>query len=227
MKGFLCVFALAALPVLAQIPPAVTCNITSAPQLVRVNGASELAGDVLFTCTGGTAGLSTYFNFTVFLNVDLTSKIMSTVTNLTEALLLIDDPAPGVTNTSNGCSYSGQVLGTPGISACMSGSGNVYQGEHSADSLVTFPGVPFVEPGPNATRMIRVTNLRANAANIGTPGANIMALVSMSGPNPIMVTEPGSGVPVATMETGMLVTSALAGPGRVDVTMKEGFPSAF
>src|SRR5579871_200352 len=90
------------LPVLAQVAP-LTCNVSSTPNLIHVNGAAELTGDVLIKCTGGLAGNSSVVNFTLFLNVDAASKITNTVTNTTEALLLIDEPLPGAPNLSNGC----------------------------------------------------------------------------------------------------------------------------
>jgi hypothetical protein len=62
------------------------------------------------------------------LNVNLSRRITNTATMATESLLLIDDPKPGVANTSDGFPYFGLMLGTPGILAGASGSGNVYRG---------------------------------------------------------------------------------------------------
>src|SRR5690242_8661339 len=152
--------------VFAQTSPPTVCQVTSpAPNIVRTNGDSELTGDVVLLCTGGDPTVSTFFNFTLFLNTPFPVKIMNTTTHETEALLLIDEPQPGVANASNGCAipYTGQVLGTPGLAACGGGSGNVYQaftevsGGVTLSNIVQWLGVPFVPPGPSGTRTIRMT----------------------------------------------------------------------
>lgn len=223
---------LTAVTALAQTP--LTCTVNSAPTLVSTTGDSELAGDVVLVCAGGDPALSTFFNFTLFLNVQFTTKITNIVTGETESLLLIDEPQPGLPNPSNGCPpYAGQVLGTPGSPACTATSGNVYQGTtvSSGGGLLTntiqWLGVPFVPPGAGGTRVIRLTNVRSAPSSIGIPGANVMALVAMSGPTTVIVNQPVSGTVVASMQTGLAFSSTAAGPGTLDVNFKEGYPSSF
>jgi len=72
-----------------------TCNSSSAPPLVRAEGYTELVGDYVLTCTGGTPTAAgqpvTQVNLTVFLTTNITSKI--TAGGLyDEALLIIDEP---------------------------------------------------------------------------------------------------------------------------------------
>jgi hypothetical protein len=208
-----------------------SCNVSSDPTMVRLNGESEVVGDVVLKCTGGTGLSLGVVNITLFLNVNLTSKLNAA--GQSEALLLIDEPQPGVPNASNGCSpaYAGQVLGTPGIVACAAGSGNVYQadGGGTLDNIVTWQGVPIVSPGPGAVRILRLTNIRANAANIGLPGATIQAVVEETADVAFVINQPVSGTTVATMNDGLKFTTGTpAGAvGVTDLIFAEEFPAAF
>jgi hypothetical protein len=226
--SFALALTLALAPVYSQ---PLTCNVSSDPTMVRLNGESELAGDVVLQCTGGTGLSLGVVNITLFLNVNLTSKLNAA--GQSEALLLIDEPQPGVPNASNQCSpaYTGQVLGTPGIVACAAGSGNVYQanGGGTADNIVVWQGVPIVSPGPGAVRTLRLTNIRANAANIGLPGETIQALVQATSDVAIVMNQPVSGTTVATMNAGLnFTTGTPAGAvGVTDLIFAEEFPAAF
>jgi len=80
-----------------------TCTATVAvPPLLRAEGMTELIGDIVITCSGGTAtpvgtAIPTA-NITVSLGTNVTSRILSSTgsTGASEALLLIDEP--GVTS---------------------------------------------------------------------------------------------------------------------------------
>src|SRR5947209_8248175 len=84
----------------AQVTPTLSCfsNAASTP-LIRAEGLSELVGDVVLNCTGGVptpAGqLVPLVNLQVFLNTNVTSRLVADP--LSEALVIIDDPAPGAT----------------------------------------------------------------------------------------------------------------------------------
>jgi hypothetical protein len=49
--------------------------ISGVPPVVRVEGLSELTGDLLLSCTGGTAGAQSTATFRVFLNTNVTSRL--------------------------------------------------------------------------------------------------------------------------------------------------------
>jgi hypothetical protein len=228
------VFALTAAPAFAQTPT--TCQVESSiANLVRLNGTSELASDVVLVCTGGDPAAPTLYNFTLTLNVPLTTKITNTVTGETESLLLIDEPQPGLPNASNGCSppYAGQVLGTVLAPACSAGSGNVYQahtqtlGGTLIQNQVRWAGIPFVPPGPSGTRIIRLTNIRSSPASIGVPNATINALIEMDGVQPIVVNQPATGTVIAFMQDGLNFTSTTPSTGFLDMKFEEKFTSAF
>ena len=67
------------------------------PPTVRAEGLTELVGDVTLNCTGGiptAAGVVIpSSNVTIFLNTNITSRILSTSQGTwSEAILLIDEP---------------------------------------------------------------------------------------------------------------------------------------
>jgi len=75
--------------------PQFTCTANAAtPPLVRGEGITELTGDLLLTCQGGTAtpeGVTVpTANIQIFLNTAITSRLLSGPND--EALMLVDDP---------------------------------------------------------------------------------------------------------------------------------------
>jgi hypothetical protein len=119
----------------------VTCNTNAGVRpTVRLEGRAELLGDVILDCTGGTAGASISTTLTVSLNTNLTSKIEG---GAPEALVLVDEPPAG-----------SQVVGT-----------NLFQATSGIGNQVAF-NINFTAPG-NANRILRITNLRANASGLG------------------------------------------------------------
>src|SRR5579863_1359344 len=215
-----------ALPAVYSAP--ITCTLaTPTPPMVAANGESELVEDVFVTCVSTAPAQSVVMNLEVILNTNLTSRITNTVTMAMEPFLLIDDPKPGVANTSNGFPYFGQVLGTPGILAGASGSGNVYQGKQALsggsvlENVVLFEGVPYVTGG---TRTFRITNVRANAALLGINPVN--AVVAITTDIAIDIVNPE--ITVANAITPLKFTSGpIAGAVGLDLSFSELFPTAF
>lgn len=150
------------------------CNASAAvPPLLRAEGLTELAGDIVLNCTGsiGTPGTA---NFTVFVgNTVVTSRITDTGTNASEALLLINEP--GTAGNPDA-----PVLGTTAFQGVVSGNS------------VTFLGVPVNPPSTNL--IYRITNVRINASTIGggpggTPG-QVQAFISISGSTSVPINNP-------------------------------------
>jgi hypothetical protein len=194
----------------AQTTPSLSCTSNAgATPIVRAEGLSELVGDVVLNCTGGVATpagqLVPLVNLQVFLNTNVTSRLLNDP--LSEALVLIDDPAPGAQipcvpgttfnpgfNATSAAPYSttcpvlGNGLGT-GVNFKTGGITNVYQGRNSgaANSLLWL-GIPIDPPGTNGTRTIRITNVRANANQLGTSSTLIPTQITMF----ISVTPPQS-----------------------------------
>jgi hypothetical protein len=206
----------------------VTCSLAApAPPSAPASGESELVSDLLLTCTTTEPSQSIIINVEVILNTNVTSRITNTTTNANEALLLIDDPKPGVPNTSNTFPYFGQVLGTPGILAGASGSGNVYQvkqltsGGVVEQNGVLFEGIPYVTGG---TRTFRLTNIRADVSLLGPNPVN--AIVSINTDIAVDITDPE--VTVASGVYALKFTSGpLAGAVGLDLSFSERFPEVF
>jgi hypothetical protein len=143
-----------------------SCTATAgATPTVRYEGLTELVGDVLMFCMGGPAVPTTILaNFQISLNTNITSKILETTNNTMDALLLLDDPgSPG------------------GPSVVLTGPNqNVFKAQKVSDDAVAWYNVPINVPIPaGSTRVIRITNVRANANQIG--------LSSTLLPNPIIM----------------------------------------
>lgn len=189
-----CILALAVVALLTGLVSTAsaqpfTCNATAAvPTLMRSEGLTELAGDIVLQCHGVLpAGSDVRANFSVFLgNTTITSRILDTATNASEVLLLVDEPNTG------GTSLGFCLATTTGAGACNK---NVFQGVISANQ-VTFLAVPVI-PGATVSdgsvidRVFRITNVRANASAVGvgasgTPG-QVTAFVAIVGPTSIPV----------------------------------------
>jgi len=210
------------------------CTATVAvPPALRAEGMTELIGDIVLNCTGGTltaagSAIATA-NITVSLGTNVTSRILGNngATNSSEALLLIDEPgnttlaAPvagfGPQAAQTLCSNAaigagpGGCTTTAGVSASgipfMNGP-NVYQGVVSANQ-VTFFGVPILAPVTSGSeRIFRITNVRANVAGLGGGGlpgtTQLLASVSISGSTSLPINNP---VQIAGfIQTGLSIT---------------------
>ncbi|MBM3810836.1 MAG: hypothetical protein FJW20_04305 [Acidimicrobiia bacterium] len=161
---------------------------TPASRTVRPNGKTELVSDIVILCTGGSAP-SVTVNVEAFLNTNLTSRILQTSNNATEALLLVDDPQPGAQQARP---VGSQVTGA-----------NVYQGVRVAANRVAFQGVTFPAPG-NGQRILRIVNLRADASLL-QPQAQISAFISVTGLEAIFVNNPTRIVATVGLRTGFAV----------------------
>ena len=148
----------------AQHPPASGCNVNQGvPPTVRAEGITELTGDIVLTCIGGTptpaGSVVPQANISVTLNTNITSRLLGDPWS--EALLMIDEPTSlanptvpqavcGAPGSPDNVNLSGPgvcvVLGTgtgvgtynpnntPPSTPANSGRPNVYQGRMSPGS---------------------------------------------------------------------------------------------
>lgn len=161
--------------------------------MVRATGYTELAGDVLIICNGGTPAAAgaplrqRVLTVTALDGVDITSKDLAVVqgSTWTEAFLLIDDPGTAFNfpNFFSVCSAPDGICGGTG-----SGNGarvysfsakNSYQGRRVASNAVQF-SFAWDDPGDRG-RTIRLTNLRVSASHLPVP-SSIRMQVSWDGP---------------------------------------------
>ena len=238
------------------------------PPIVRAEGLTELVGDLVLNCTGGTptaAGSPVpQANVQIFLNTNVTSRLVSDPWS--EALLMIDEPtaaAQRYCSVNGGCAITGvgAAAGSDGILDGVdydqtSGSGgtvpNVYQGRSAGANSIVWLGVPIDPPGTNATRVIRITNIRANANQLGVSSTliptQIVMFISVTGTTSVPINNPQQTVafiqPGLSFSTRQAVNSYLQcvsfnsaaatdsskalinGMGTI-VRFSEGFASAF
>lgn len=167
----LAVVALFASLASAQSGSSINCQTSGGvPLIVRAEGTAELVGDVVLTCTGGVGVPVFPINFQIFLNTDITSRLLGG--SSTEALLLVDEP--------------------PASTVVPSGLGqNAWHGLIGAGGQnLQWNGVPFTPPGTGPARILRFTNIRANATKIPSAGIPnpITAYISVSSPTAITLT---------------------------------------
>jgi hypothetical protein len=279
-----CLFAFAvvalltslAVPASAQVTPALQCTFNAAETpTVRAEGLTELVGDIVLNCNGGTptapGATVPQANITVFLSTNLTSRI--TASPFTEVLLIVDEPHsatnpliplvpcdPGNANLGI-CSLQGSP--TPGIGTYNPAVGgnapngvavtrsNVFQARLTGVNQVTFFGVPIDPPGTNGTRIIRITNVRGNANQLGVSSTliptQITANISINPPNLLPLNNPQQTVafvarglvtsvisPVSFIqcvsqnpEIATNPSNGLSNGSQFSIRFDEGFPSAW
>lgn len=195
--------------VAAASPPsadALTCTASSSvPLLLRAEGLSEPVGDIVINCQSQAGDAPTAnnvtiqpVNVTVFLNTNLSSRVLApsvggTAPFFSEALLILDEAgsgsvplapcqtASGVCQNKGNGTGSGYYVGQPG----SNGNVNVFQGTGNpaaAPNQLTFSQVPLDPPSGSGSRVLRITNIRANANALAPGGiipSQVVAFVSM------------------------------------------------
>jgi hypothetical protein len=270
--------------------PAFTCVANAGvPPIVRSEGVTELVGDLILNCTGGTptplGAAIPLSNIQIFLNTNVTSRLMNSA-NLSEALLTIDEPYPtsqppvpssaqsvfNAPTTQLACQANGTSCGITGVGV-VAGTGpvgasgpyngtpghyNIFQGFQNGVNSVAWLGVPIDSPGTNIspqsivslnTRVIRITNVRANACLLGVSSTliptQIVMYISVNGSQQVTINNPQQTV--AFIQPGLVIGAKTANyaqcnnlntpflnstasgvtGGPVYITATEGFASSF
>lgn len=192
------------------------------PPLVRAEGLTELVGDIVLTCTGGNPSAPFLANFQLFLNTNITSRLLAN--SLTEALLLIDEPlvprsdvpgggptpatplclAPAGGNSASGVACN-PANGSP--STYQRGSYTAFRANTTSQfNAVVWPGIPVTPPGTVGSRVYRITNVRANASVIGAASTlipnQITAFISVSASQSLAINNPQQTV--AYVQRGLI-----------------------
>lgn len=176
------------------------------------------------------AGSIPLINVQIFLNTNVTSRLYETTYNSSEALLMIDEPTDAQQRI---CTVSQQNSGGCGVNVRPWDPQNVYkpydvttngtttpyypynmfQGRVATVSSVAFLGVPIDAPGTSFTRVIRITNIRANANQLGVSSTlvptQIIAYISATGTTSVPINNPQQTV--AWVQQGLTYTTRNAG----------------
>jgi len=241
-----CIIVLAALALLVGMAttasaqtntPAFQCTVNaSVTPALRAEGITEKTGDLVLNCTGGTpvnpgvVGVGGYnvaqkVNIQIFLNTSVTSRILNTTNNASEALLLIDEPqelqqkvcpvpasGPNTCDVAgNGASAQSPYLPPPTVPASAGTPYNVFQGQQAGSNSIAFLGVPIAPPGTmGGTRVFRITNVRGNANALGVSGANapptpMIEVISVSPSTLMPINNPQQTI--GLVQKGLLVST--------------------
>ena len=186
-----------------------TC-VASAPNptFLRSNGLSELAGDIVITCRGGTpvtTGAFPTINLSMFFNSGVTSRVLVPASpggpGLTEAVLIIDTPALADQR--------------PCITPVCNNTDNIIQSRYDGFNSLSWQNIPVNPPGPNADRILRVRNVRLNASTL-PPNGPALVFISLSGAQVTTLSNPQQTI--ANVRTGITfearstADAALTGP---------------
>jgi len=190
----------------AQITPPLTCTTNAGvTPTVRSEGISELVGDVVINCNNGTPTAAgqpiPQVNIQVFLNTNITSRLQADP--ISEALLLIDDPQPG---NQFLCTTTCPATAGTGVGVGAGQLRNVYQARQAAANSVVWLGVPIDPPGTTQGRTYRLTNVRANANQLGVSSTlipqNITMFISATPPTSLPINNPTQVV--AFVQVGLI-----------------------
>jgi uncharacterized protein (TIGR03437 family) len=242
-------------------PPGFTCIANAGtPVIVRTEGITELVGDLLLQCSGGTPTAPgapvPLSNIKLQLNTPITSRLFPN--GYTDALLMIDEPGSALNaNTpqlacppQTPCIIQGNGSGA-NLYNGSAGYPNVYQGRAIGATAIEWDGVPIDAPGTTGIRIVRMTNVRANANQLGLSSTliptQIVGFVSVTGANFITINNPQQVL--AALQPGLLVgvnpssfqwcdgfnqnqpfsetTPGVASPAVFQLTFKENFGTAF
>jgi len=145
---------------------AFTCATTNASvtPTLRAEGYTEAVGDIVLICAGGTLpagnnGIAVpTANFTIFLNTAVTSRLLptATISNASEALLMIDEPGASLSaspETGYGPAQAQIPCGAANIGVGAGAGGCVeYMGTSSTEAAsgITYP-VPVSTPSSAVT----------------------------------------------------------------------------
>jgi uncharacterized protein (TIGR03437 family) len=130
-----------------------TCQTSAVPLTVRSEGLTERVGDLSLICTGGDPSSTVIGNFTIFLNVAITNKIVAAnATDVQFTYDLLDSNGP-------------HLSGVPGI---------------LSNNLLTFSGVSFPLNSSGGVNL-RISNIRANATALPAGQNSIQASIAVNG----------------------------------------------
>jgi hypothetical protein len=190
-------------------------------------------------------------NVTLTLNTNITSRLLGS-TGYIDALLLIDEPFPTTVNalgtinrptnspaqvmceassspaSTSACNYlagtGGGAYGSTTSPYVQAGASTVYVARQAAANQVTWLGVPIDAPGTTGQRIVRLTNVRANACQLGLSSTliptQIVGFVAINGSQFITINNPQQTL--AYIQQG-LVTSAAGGSGAQCNNLNTGF----
>ena len=159
--------------------------VITVPPAIRKEGITEQVGDLLMNCPGF-PGDNTQFNFQTNSNVAVFPG--------SNPLLMVNDPQPGK-----------QIL-CQNLSGCPASVGaNIYKGQVTSSTQVTWFGVPVLATSANTT--LRITDVRVNAAQLGVPTSVAFVIDGQNAATFSPLTIPTAPQTVAFIQPGLVIGS--------------------
>ncbi len=225
----------------AQINPLQCTANAGVPPIARAEGVAEEVGQVIINCTGGASTPSPDLNIPtinvqIFLNTNITSRLLDSTGTRSEALLLIDEPQPSeqieAAAVPNVATYKASGFG--GYKNGMRPT--VFGAQQASPNSLVWLNVPFDPPGTSGNRVLRLVNVRANANQLGVGSSlipnQISMFISISGTASLALNNPQ--LTVAFIQPGMKFSATSAtynqcepGIKSYDISFTELFGTAF
>ncbi len=169
---------------IAQTPGSqFTCSATvTVPPVLRAEGFTEQIGDIVLTCTGGSPTPQgqplPLLNLTATFNASVSNPTVVANSGFTDALLLIDEPAPAnqvvaPVTAYSGLSYQGPTLLSDGAGGTIGASPNVFYGRVANENTIEWLGEPLLQINTTGSSTFRITNVRVNASKANTSTQNM------------------------------------------------------
>jgi uncharacterized protein (TIGR03437 family) len=191
----------------AQSLPGTTCSTSVDTSVIRPSeGVAELVSDFVIKCQSSDTPTPMgqpipRVLLRIYVNTNTTVRLFSTSPDLSEALLLMDEPAPQnqLACPMSPCSIQGTGggVGNEPNSPYNGSPGrfNIFQARVIAGNQLEWDDLPFDPPPPGRTRTLRITNIRANFAEIANGQFNqIFAFVQLQGLSSFAITNPQQAV---------------------------------
>jgi hypothetical protein len=151
------------------------------PPTLRSEGLTELVGDIVLNCSGGTpTPLGTQIpqaNITIFLNTQVTSRLFNS-SNQSEAILTIDEPKFYQTSSAQTCTNIAAV----GCSAVGAGPANAGSTSNFPNSI-EFSGTNAAAGGPASQFTYQTSGNVAVPGSVNSCAAGTTNCVSVTNPN--------------------------------------------
>lgn len=197
-----------------------TCIATAVPPVVRGEGITERTGDILMNCSGGSPGARITGNFSIFLTVSITNRVVGNT--VTDVVFTVDNGAGPQPANVPGTIAGPSTLVYNGLSFTLSAGGavtlRIANIRVAANQLALIPNSSIQALiGFNSGSLISLTNTQFTVA---TPVRGLYAGFSSK----LVCTSKGSAFPDNFKSFASFVAS-LAAFNSTRVT--EGFGDAF
>jgi hypothetical protein len=145
---FRLLFPLVSLVVAPALAATLDCNPSALPPVVHGEGITERTGDLVFNCSGGVPGSTLNVDLYLFLNVDITNRLMSASSNTLTDISFTADNGSGPQTVASTATLTGPgTLVFNGATFTLSSSGSVtlqITGLRGAANQLDFaPGKPM------------------------------------------------------------------------------------